>query len=258
MNIGIIGCGAIAQFLLKAMKKEKNSSLQVTDILVRETKKYEQIADQYDVTLHTNIDDFLQASIDIVVEAATVEAVQQLLPSILPQKDVILISIGALVDQIFLQEMKQLAKTYGRTIYLPSGAIGGLDLLQHAHALQGVEEVILTTRKPAYTLTTEKLTEAKVIFKGTAEEAIKQFPQNINVAIVLSLATIGMKQTKVRIVADPFLDKNEHHIQANGEFGDMTLIVKNEPLPSNPKTSYLAALSVFSTLKNLKQTIKIG
>lgn len=258
MKIGIIGCGAIAQFLLSSTKKEKDSSLKITDILVRDAKKYEQIARQYDVKLHTNINDFLKAPLDIVVEAATVEAVQQFLPSILPKKDVVLISIGALVDQLFLREMQELAKTYGRTIYLPSGAIGGLDLLQHANALQGVQEVTLTTRKPAHTLTSEKLTGAKIIFQGTAEEAIKQFPKNINVAIVLSLATIGMHRTTVKIVADPSLDKNEHHIQATGEFGEMSLTVANEPLPTNPKTSYLAALSVLSTLKNLKQTIKIG
>src|SRR5699024_10620999 len=140
-----------------------------------------------------------------------------------------------------------LGKDQERTIYLPSGAIGGLDLLQHAQALDGLHNVSLTTRKPAHTLSEKSITEEKVVFQGTAEQAIQQFPKNINVAIVLSLATIGIEQTKVSIIADPEAENNEHRIDATGEFGTMSLTVTNEPLPTNPNTSYLAALSLFST-----------
>lgn len=258
MKIGIIGCGAIANFLLETVAQQRDSSLQITSILVRNGEKYEQLAKKYGITLHTNVNNFLAEPTDIVVEAATVEAVQQYLPLILPKKDVVVISIGAFVDELFLQQMEKLASENGRKIYLPSGAIGGLDLLQHANTLHGVKEVLLTTRKPAHTLTSEKMSEEKIIFQGTAKEAIKQFPKNINVAIVLSLATIGIERTQVRVIADPQAQENEHRIEATGAFGSMSLSVTNEPLPTNPRTSYLAALSVLSTLKNLNKTIKIG
>jgi len=257
MRIGVIGGGAIANFLLETIAENKDSSLQITSLLVRHAEKYEHLAAKYNIQLHTDVADFLAEPTDIIVEAATVEAVQQYLPLMLPKKDVVVISIGAFVDELFLQQMEKLASENDRTIYLPSGAIGGLDILQHANALNGVQEVLLTTRKPAHTLTSEVITEEKVIFQGTAQEAIKRFPKNINVAIVLSLATIGMEQTKVRIIADPQAHKNEHRIEAKGAFGTMSLSVTNEPLPTNPKTSYLAALSVFSTLKNLNKTIQI-
>src|SRR5690625_2031431 len=132
MKIGLIGGGAVAQFLLDTLEKQKNSSLEITNILVRDREKYQHLTKKYDVTLHTNIEQFLAEPTDIVVEAATVEAVEKYLPLILPRKDVVVISIGAFVDQGFLQRMTDLAQEYGRTIYLPSGAIGGLDLLQHA------------------------------------------------------------------------------------------------------------------------------
>lgn len=257
MNIGIIGCGAIANFLLEEISQVKDSSFNISSILVRSKDKYERIAKKYGVSLHTNVEKFLQEPIDLVVEAATVEAVQQSLPKILPKKDVIVISIGAFVDKQFLQKMISLAKAKDRTIYLPSGAIGGLDLLQHANTLGELEEVTLTTRKPAHTLIEETITEERIIFSGTAAEAIKKFPKNINVAIVLSLATLGIDQTKVKIIADPEATKNEHHIEATGVFGSMDLTVENEPLPSNPKTSFLAALSVLNTLKSLHTAIKI-
>lgn len=258
MNIGIIGAGAIAQFLIKTIHEQKNSSWQVTSILVRDREKYEHLTVTYGIKLHTNVDQFLAEPMDIVVEAATVEAVQHFLPIILPKKDVVIISIGAFVEEVFLAQMQNVAKENNRTIYLPSGAIGGLDLLQHANALEGIEEVLLTTRKPAHTLTSENLNAEKIIFSGTAREAIQQFPKNINVAIVLSLAGIGMDHTQVNIVADPKANKNTHQIEISGTFGKMSLSVTNDPLPDNPKTSYLAALSVFSTLKHLNQTIQIG
>lgn len=258
MNIGIIGAGAIAQFLIKTIHEQANPPWRVTSILVRDRKKYEHLSETYDVKLHTNVDQFLAEPMDVVVEAATVEAVQHFLPLILPKKDVVIISIGALVDETFLEQMKKIAEENERTIYLPSGAIGGLDLLQHANALEGVEEVLLTTRKPAHTLTSESLVTEKIIFSGTAREAIQLFPKNINVAIVLSLVGIGMDQTTVNIVADSKVNKNTHQIDISGTFGKMSLSVTNDPLPDNPKTSYLAALSVFSTLKHLNQAIEIG
>src|SRR5690625_880279 len=258
MKIGLIGGGAIAHFLLETIAAQENSTLKITDILVRDREKYKSLTEKYDITLHTNIEQFLAEPVDIVVEAATVEAVEIYLPYVLSKKDAVVISIGAFVDQGFFQRMTGLAKAHERTIYLPSGAIGGLDLLQHAHALDGLHDVSLTTRKPAHTLTAEKIIEEKIIFQGTAEEAIQQFPKNINVAIVLSLATIGIKQTKVSIIADPQAENNEHRIDATGEFGTMSLTVTNEPLPTNPNTSYLAALSLFSTLSNLNTSIKIG
>src|SRR5699024_9637104 len=147
--------------------------------------------------------------VDIVVEAANIEAVHALFPAILPKKDVIIISIGALADTSFFQKMNDLAHTYGRTIHLPSGAIGGLDLLQNAHADQGVKSVALTTRKQKESLTSDQhLTEEKVNLEEQAQEAIKQFQKNINVAIILSLAGKGVNETRVTIIADPAIRKN--------------------------------------------------
>src|SRR5699024_2448969 len=123
---------------------------------------------KHGVTLYTNVEEFLNTQIDVVVEAATVEAVRDTITAALKKKDVILISVGALVDEAFLETLTETATQHGTSLYLPSGAIGGLDLLQNAHALSGVEHVTLTTRKPAHTLTDEKLTEEKIIFSGSA------------------------------------------------------------------------------------------
>ncbi|GAA4057380.1 aspartate dehydrogenase [Amphibacillus indicireducens] len=240
------------------INQNNHAQMQIMSVYVRNKEKYEWLETEFGVKLYTELESFLTSNIDIVVEAATVEAAQNLLPTIIKHMDIVLISIGALVDESLLQRVIELAEAHQHNIHLPSGAIGGLDLLQNAHSLATVQTVALTTRKPAHSLTNEKLNKEKVIFKGTAQEAIKQFPKNINVSIALSLAGLGIKQTTVRLIADPDIDKNIHQVDVVGDFGEASFVVKNNPLPSNPKTSYSAALSLLGTLERLVQRIKIG
>lgn len=258
MKIGIIGAGAIAQFLLEQLNKEQSQFATVKALFVRDIEKYTFLSEQYGVELYTEFSEFLAADFDVVVEAAELEAVKTFIPIAVQQKPVVLISIGALVDEQLLADLQRLAASNGQAIYLPSGAIGGLDLLQNANALSGVTEVVLTTRKPASSLTNERITESCIIFEGNAKAAIEKFPKNMNVSIVLALAGLGFEETKVKLVADPFITQNIHEIEIHGAFGEATIRVKNNPLPVNPKTSYLAAMSILETLKRFKQNLTIG
>ncbi|MGM8212162.1 aspartate dehydrogenase [Virgibacillus sp. W0430] len=258
MKVGIIGAGAIATYLMENLSVEKQSNIKVTSVYVRDIDKYKHLENTYGVNLYTELTEFLHADVDIIVEAANIEAAQSLLPKVVEKKDVVLISIGVLSDHLFLQRLHTLAEQNNRYIYLPSGAIGGLDLLQNAYISEAISEVSLTTRKPAHTLVREPVESSKVVFEGKASDAIKQFPKNINVSIVLALAGLGMDKTNVTIIADPMIENNIHTIEMNGAFGNATFTVTNNPLPENPKTSYLAAMSIRGTLQRLSDRIKIG
>jgi aspartate dehydrogenase len=72
------------------------------------------------------------------------------------------------------------------------------------------------------------------------------------------MAGLGSEKTKVKIIADPKVLKNNHLIEASGSFGKLKLEVENDPMPNNPKTSYLAALSVLATLQNKEKSVQIG
>src|SRR5699024_9717256 len=146
-------------------------------------------------------------------------------------------------------EVTSLAEDNNYQVYLPSGSIGGLDLVQNVFATNNVETVSLTTRKAAHTLVKEELTEEKIAFEGSAREAIAVYPKNINISIALSLAGIGFDRTKVKMVADPHANKNTHTIEVSGSFGKATFTIENNPLPSNPSTSYLVAISFIGTLE---------
>ena len=112
MNIGIVCAGAIAQFLLKKINQEGTEEMKINSIFVRNRKKYEHLEQQHNLKLYTELDAFLESNVDIVVEAANIEAVHALFPAILRKKDVIIISIGALADTSFFQKMNDLAHTY--------------------------------------------------------------------------------------------------------------------------------------------------
>jgi len=124
----------------------------------------------------------------------------------------------------------------------------------------GLHTVILTTRKPPkglegapyleeHQIDLDGLTKPKVIFEGTAQEACKAFPKNVNVAAALSLAGIGPIETRVRIVADPQATANSHEVIAIGAFGNLKTYVENLPSPRNAKSSYLASLSTIAELR---------
>ena len=258
MNIGVIGAGAIARFLLEKVNQSQHETLRITSVFVRDREKYQLLESAFGVTVYTNLEEFLGSEIDLVVEAANIEAVKTLLPSVMKAKDVVVISVGAFANEALLAEVSVLAATYKTAVHLPSGAIGGLDLLQNAHALGTVTSVSLTTRKPASSLVEEAIDEARIVFEGKAVDAIRQFPKNMNVAIVLSLAGIGIEKTRVCLVADPHIDKNLHHVEVIGDFGEATFSISNNPLPENPKSSYLAAMSVLGTLERMGKNMKIG
>ncbi len=207
--------------------------------------------------------------IDIVVEAASQDAVRDVSLSVLQnKKDLMIMSVGALLDESIYDVLSDACKDFKKTIYLPSGAIAGLDGLKSVK--DELESLSITTTKHPNSLKGVKFFEtselnlneinsSSTIFNGTAKEAVSLFPANINVAALLSLSGIGSEKTNVKIIVDPDTDKNTHHIVAEGKFGKMTFTIENYPDTNNPKTSRLAILSAIETLKKYcSDDIQIG
>lgn len=258
MKIGLIGYGNIGSFLVEALQERED--IRVTHVLTSRTDQVETLARKGIEVVH-NIERFVQQPFDYVVETSTIETIEQYGEAVIRAgKSLILSSIGVLGKREVRESFETLARQYGTALFIPSGAIGGLDAIQSAQALNELKSVQLTTRKPPSALPKRatSLTEVEVIFEGSAEEAIAQFPRNMNVAIALSLAGVGTERTKVRVLADPYAEKNTHTIEADGTFGKMTTIIENDPMPANPKTSYLAALSVLHAVTNQQNTIRIA
>jgi aspartate dehydrogenase len=190
------------------------------------------------------------------------------LPVLKKGKDVMILSVGALCDTPFFEEIEKVAKEKGCKVRIPSGAIAGIDGVKSA-SIREIYSVRLTTRKPpsgfkgnAYVkekgVDLGSLKKEVTFFCGDVVEAVKYFPENVNVAASLSIAGIGATRTEVKVMADPSVEENIHEIEVEGEFGKMLVRVENVPSPLNPKTSFLAALSAIGTLKDIASSIKVG
>jgi aspartate dehydrogenase len=196
---------------------------------------------------------------DIVVEAAGRAAIDMWAEAALKAAPAMIIaSTSAFCDDGLLPRLAVVAETHGSRILIPSGAIGGVDALASA-AVLGLDEVTHQIVKPPVAwkgtpaeklLDLSALAERIIFFSGTAREAAGQYPQNANATVVTSLAGIGLDKTRVELVADPAFRSNGHRIVARGAFGRMDITLENNPLPTNPKSSELTALSLVRLIEH--------
>jgi len=195
--------------------------------------------------------------VDLVIEAASQDAVRQYGKRVLEGgKSIMVLSVGAFAEEGLLQEMHRAADERGVKVYIPSGAIAGIDGLKSG-VEGGIDSVTLTTRKSPGSLGVD-VKEETVLYDGPAREGIKKYPKNVNVAATLSLAGVGLDKTRLRIIADPKAKTNTHHVEVVGAFGRFTMMLDNVPCKDNPKTSYLAVLSALATLRRMHNVVEIG
>lgn len=248
MKVGIIGCGSIGSFIARWLSKSKEFKL--TCVFDIELDKAERLAREVKTNFARNIDEFLKYEMDIVVESASQQAVFDYAEKIIKAgKDLIVLSVGAFANEEFYNKIRELASKYGRKIYIPSGALAGVDAIS---SLAGhVEEVKLTTRKNPASFNGKY----GVLFEGNARDAVKLYPRNLNVAATLGLA-VGFDKVKVKVIAED-VKENIHEVFVKGKFGEIKIVTKNKKMEENPRTSYLAAFSVIKILKDLKDSIVI-
>lgn len=255
MKIGIMGCGSIASTLVK-FKLEGKLNVELAYFFDLSLDNAATLAKKVNAEASQSLDDLIQNS-DLILESASQTAVRESVPQILKSgTDVIIMSVGALMDEKFRTELESIAKENNAKIYLPTGAITGIDTVKAAK-MGEIKSVSLITRKPPLSLGMEfEGDEEQTLFEGKASEAVKVFPKNINVSSTLSLAS-GI-DADVKIIADPKVTKNTHEIHLKGTFGELITRTSNVSSPDNPKTSLLAAFSAASLLNKLSDTIQIG
>ncbi|MGC8816702.1 MAG: aspartate dehydrogenase [Candidatus Hadarchaeum sp.] len=272
MRVGLIGCGAIGTALAHMIDIGEAGNVELSWVYDLKQECSLRLAaglKHRPRILHHHEEIFAEKNADIVVEAASQEAVRQYSLGILRSgKDLIILSVGALCDDEFLSRLREESERQGRKIYVPSGAVIGIDGVKSA-SLRKISTVRLVTRKPPVAFKDNEylsrkgvklshLRTPKIIFTGTAREAVKLFPASVNVAATLSLAGVGFDRTMVTIVADPRIKRNIHEIRMEGESGELIARSINKPFLESPRTSYLAALSAARTLRNLSEAIQIG
>lgn len=263
-SIGIVGCGAIGKALIRAVESGR-LAVRVAGVTSRtENSAREFLAGFKDPPPYLSLTELIAAS-DLIVEAAGGQVVAELArQTFAAGKDLMVISVGALLEH---PDVMAESRRTGCRLYVPSGAIAGLDGIKSA-CVGAITHVTHTTRKPPLGLegapylvergiSLAGLQEEKEVFSGTAREACRGFPANVNVTGAVSLAGIGPDQTRVRILAVPGLARNCHDIDVEGEFGKLHVHIENVP-SENPKTGKLTALSIIRAVQDVVDPVRIG
>jgi aspartate dehydrogenase len=202
---------------------------------------------------------------DLVIECAPSKLLRSIVaPFVTSGKTAVVLSVGALLEH---DDLIELAKQHGGQIVVPTGALIGLDAVTAA-AVGEIHSVRMVTRKPVRGLAgapyivennidIEQITEPLRIFEGTAREAAKGFPANLNVAVALSLAGIGPDRTRLEIWADPALTRNVHRVEVESDSARFSMSIENIP-SENPRTGLITALSVIACLRKLRAPLRVG
>jgi aspartate dehydrogenase len=266
LKVGIIGCGTIGSSLAKTLVREFSRWVEVVALCDHTRSKalvLQQVLKAKAEVLPLN--ELIQKC-DFILEAASAEISGKVAEkSLLLGKQVLIMSVGGLIgSKVFTKgfEIK------GGRLWIPSGAVAGVDALLAASRGQ-IKQVRLVTRKPPEGLGSAPYFKKRAfpilkgeqeicVFRGNVTEAVKGFPQNINVSAVLSFAGIGARKTEVEIWTSRKYTVNQHEVLVEGDFGQIQTVTRNVPAEDNPKTSRLAILSAEAMIRKIFSLIRIG
>lgn len=270
MRIALLGAGTIARLTLEHLGRGVLPGVEVVAIAGRSpNSRGVDLAQKHSVPFVVGREALLRLRPRAVLEAASHEAVREhLVPLLVSGVSVTVLSAGALADRALHQAAEEAARISGAMLYVPSGGIGGLDALKAA-CVAGVDEVGIRVAKPPKAwkgipfverlgVDLDGLSQPYTLFAGVARDGVPHFPQNVNIAAVLSLAGIGFDRTQLEVVADPALTHNTHTIRVSGRTGRFTVALENVPSPDNPKTAWLACYSALAALRSMVAPARYG
>ncbi|GAB6190227.1 aspartate dehydrogenase [Marinitoga arctica] len=251
MKLFFLGAGNSAKIILE----ELEDIIEKAYIYDLDKNKVDNLQKIFDNIEYSDIENLKNLDVDYVIEVASVDAIKKYGLDILDMnKNLIILSTGAFADKIFRYYFIKKLNDSTSKVYVVSGAIGGIDLINAIY--DKINIITLTTRKPPKSFGLD-IDKEKIIFEGNSIEAINKYPKNVNVAVTLSLAARNFEKVNVRIIADPKVERNIHTVEIVSKVGIYRFEFENYP-SKNPKTSYLAPLSIIGLLKNLNTNFRIG
>jgi aspartate dehydrogenase len=264
-RVAIAGFGAIGRVVAAALDRGI-AGIELTAVSARDVARAKQAMAGFARKVPVLPLARLAETADVVVECAPAAVLRDIAePALAAGRTLIVLSCGALLDNF---DLTDLARRHGGRILVPSGALLGLDAVQAA-AQGSISRVHMITRKPPGGLegapylvergiSVLGITAARSVFTGSAREAARGFPANVNVAAALALAGIGPDSTTIEIWADPAVDRNTHRIEVEADSVRLAMQIENVPSPDNPKTGRVTPLSVIALLRKLASPLAIG
>lgn len=210
-KIGLAGFGFIGSFLYEQLKENKEIVVTaVWDPMAEKTAALDQSL------ICEDLHDLGSRPLDLIIEAAHADVVNALWPCIDSGADFMISSMTSLSDAEFKNHMEQTARQNGQKIFLPHGAVLGLDGLRDGRALLDTVSITTTKHPKNLGMIDSEITKPEVVFEGSTLEACNYFPRNVNVHAAVALAGVGFEATHSIVIADPDTKKMHHRIEVKG------------------------------------------
>lgn len=266
IRLAIAGLGAIGLRVARAVDAGEADGFQLVAVSARNHERATARVSNFRMPPQIHFLEGLADVADVIVECAPAAVFENLAKPVVEQgKCLMPLSVGALLNHT---ELIEDAKRTRAKIVVPTGALIGLDTVR-AMAVGTIHEVTLQTRKPPKGLEGAPhlvennidighLAEPLCVLRGSAREAAKGFPANVNVAAALALAGIGPDRTRVEVWADPTIDRNIQSVTIRSDSGEAIMTMNNIPSDDNPRTGRIVANSVIATLRRMTSAVVAG
>jgi len=265
LTVGIAGLGAIGKTVARKLD-QGIPGLKLVAVSARDLAKARAAVQGFKrrpkVVPLADLPDLAEVIVECLPAASFADIA---IPALEKGRTLVVITVGALLSH---PGLVKLAARHGGRMVVPTGALIGLDAVRAA-AEGEIRSVRMISRKPpgglagaphlvANRIEVEGLTAPLRVFEGSARDAVRGFPANVNVAAALSLAGIGPDRTTIEVWADPGIDRNTHSIEVEADSARFSMTIANVPSEENPRTGRITGLSVVAALRKLMAPLAIG
>ena len=220
MRVGCIGYGTIGQRVVLGLAAPPVA------VLVRRPRG------ERDINFVYSVDELVSADPEVVIEAASPDALAQYaLPIVSSGRTLIAASGAGLRNDALRSRLIEEGRRTGGSVVLAAGALAGLDALAAA-AVGGLERVRLQITDP---------NPEQPPFDGSGWDGVRRYPARLNVAAAAALA--AGRDIELTVRNGP---RHELRLEASGDFGELSATLRLAP-----EQDHIVALSLLETLQRL-------
>ncbi|RLB02102.1 MAG: hypothetical protein DRG83_09075 [Deltaproteobacteria bacterium] len=249
-RLGIVGYGKIGSFVYDAVLQNPSVGIKIDFVCDIDKERLQGLPKEI-VTSDLRI--IQERKPDLVLEAAHPNVVREHACFILRHSDLMIMSVTALADPVMLETIRQTCERFGKALYIPHGAIVGLDALIEGREVW--DEVTITMKKNPNNIDfsqanvdPDRIKSETILYDGPTATICPLFPKNVNSHATVSLASLGFDRTHSLLIADPKLDVSVIEIEAKGSGVEIFIRRVN---PITGVTGKLTLLSVWESVKKI-------
>ncbi|XP_028311802.1 aspartate dehydrogenase domain-containing protein isoform X2 [Gouania willdenowi] len=210
-----------------------------------------------------DLSSFAVRECDVIAEVCHPHIVKEFGVQFLSKSNFMVGSPSALADPDLNQKLRQAAQHYGRTLYVPSGALWGGQDIQRLNDSGTIKALFIRMSKhpSCFRLTGDVLSDwtegegRRVLFRGSVAELCPLAPNNVNTmaAAAVAAGTLGFTGVMGEIVSDTALsDYHVVEVEVTGSNGFSVHTVRRNPAKLGAVTGSATYNSFWNSLLSCK------